>query len=158
MLDAREIRPLTHFLTGSSERIRAGAPDRAEKWLAGLFAAIVSLEDMPVRCPLIPEAKELGFAARQLLYGKDRGVYRITFCIREEGRHVRILRIWHSSAMQLPLTTWSRPPPFGIQVTEEVALSQSAANSGLPEPKASDNYRNASRPTPIRKPGPPHRT
>ncbi len=69
----------------------------AEKWLVRLFAAILSLDNMPVRCPLIPEAAELGFPARQLLYGKGRGVYRIIFHIREEERHVRILRIWHSS-------------------------------------------------------------
>jgi plasmid stabilization system protein ParE len=79
------------------ERILEAASIHAEKWLAGLFAAILSLKDMPVRCPLIPEADELGFPARQLLYGKGRGVYRIIFDIREEERHVRILRIWHSS-------------------------------------------------------------
>ena len=78
------------------ERIREAASIHAEKWLAGLFAAILSLEDMPVRCPLIPEADELGFPAR-LLYGKGKGVYRIIFHIREEERHVRILRIWHGS-------------------------------------------------------------
>jgi plasmid stabilization system protein ParE len=82
---------------GAFERIRKAAPIHAEKWLAGLFAAILSLEDMPFRCPLIPEADELGFPARQLLYGKGRGVYRIIFDIREEERHVRILRIWHGS-------------------------------------------------------------
>jgi plasmid stabilization system protein ParE len=63
------------------ERIREAAPLRAEKWLVRLFAAILSLERMPARCPLISEAQELGFSARHLLYGKGRGV----------------LRIWHGS-------------------------------------------------------------
>jgi plasmid stabilization system protein ParE len=79
------------------ERIREAAPARAEKWLIRLFASILSLDDMPVRCALVPEATELGFPARQLLYGKGKGVYRIIFHIREDEQHVRILRIWHSS-------------------------------------------------------------
>jgi plasmid stabilization system protein ParE len=79
------------------QRIRKAVPTRAEKWLKGLFATILSLDEMPVRCPLIPEAAELGFSARQLLYGKGRGVYRIIFHIQEEEQQVRVLRIWHSS-------------------------------------------------------------
>lgn len=69
----------------------------AEKWLVRLFAAIDTLEEAPARCPVIPEAAELGFPARHLLYGRGSGVYRIIFHIREEEQHVRILRIWHSS-------------------------------------------------------------
>jgi plasmid stabilization system protein ParE len=79
------------------ERIREVAPDHAAQWLVRLFTAILSLDDMPVRCPLIPEAAELGFPARQSLYGKGRGVYRIIFNIQQEERHVRVLRIWHGS-------------------------------------------------------------
>lgn len=79
------------------ERIREAAPMHAEKWLVRLFAAIDSLNESPARCPVIPEAAELGFPAHHLLYGKRRGVYRIIFDIREEERHVRVLRIWHSS-------------------------------------------------------------
>jgi len=72
-------------------------PLHAEKWLVRLFMAIDSLQESPARCPVIPEAAELGFPARHLLYGKGRGVYRIVFHIREEERHVRVLRIWHAS-------------------------------------------------------------
>jgi plasmid stabilization system protein ParE len=79
------------------ERIREAAPMHAQKWLTGLFKAIFSLENMPARCPVIAEAKELGFPARHLLYGKGRGVYHIIFHIREDEQHVRVLRIWHSS-------------------------------------------------------------
>lgn len=64
------------------ERIRDAAPTHAEKWLSRLFAAISSLDKQPARCPVIPEARELGFPARHLLYGKGRGVYRIIFHIR----------------------------------------------------------------------------
>ncbi len=79
------------------ERIREAAPMHAEKWLTRLFEAIFSLDELPARCPVIPEAKELGYPARHLLYGKGKGVYRIIFHIREEEQHVRVLRVWHTS-------------------------------------------------------------
>jgi plasmid stabilization system protein ParE len=79
------------------ERIREAAPMHAEKWLTGLFRAILSLEEIPARCPVIPEAIELGYPARHLQYGKRKGVYRIIFHIREDEQHVRVLRIWHAS-------------------------------------------------------------
>lgn len=81
-------------------RIRAVAPLRAAPWLTGLFAAVRTLADMPTRCPVIPEAEEIGVPLRQLLYGKRRGIYRIIFDIQEispEGSRVRVLRIWHGS-------------------------------------------------------------
>jgi plasmid stabilization system protein ParE len=81
------------------ERIREAAPTHAEQWLVRLFAAIDTLSWNPARCPVIAEAKELGFSARHLLYGKGRGLYRIVFDIREKERHVRVLRIWHSDAI-----------------------------------------------------------
>lgn len=79
------------------ERIRAAAPLHAERWLARLFEAIFSLDKLPTRCPVIPEAKELGFPARHLLYGKGNGVYRIIFHVQKDERDVRVLRIWHAS-------------------------------------------------------------
>ena len=79
------------------ERIRELAPMHAERWLTRLFKAIFSLDEHPARCPVIPEAKELGYPARQLLYGKGKGVLRIIFHIREDEHHVRVLRIWYGS-------------------------------------------------------------
>ena len=82
------------------EHIREVAPRSAAKWLRGLFAAIQTLEEMPARCLLIPEADELGHPARQLFYGKRTGIYRIIFDIQEqsvEGPRVRVLRIRHGS-------------------------------------------------------------
>jgi hypothetical protein len=52
------------------ERIREAAPMHAEKWLTALFEAIFSPEKIPARCPVIPEAKVLGYPVRHLLYGK----------------------------------------------------------------------------------------
>ncbi|HZL56651.1 MAG TPA: type II toxin-antitoxin system RelE/ParE family toxin [Bryobacteraceae bacterium] len=78
------------------ERIREAAPRHAEKWLTRLFVAILTLDQNPIRCPVIREAPELGFTARHLLYGSGRGAYRIIFHIREDERHVQVLRIWHA--------------------------------------------------------------
>ena len=61
--------------------IREIAPSGAARWLRGLFAAIMTLNDMPARCPTIPEATDLGHEARHLLYGKRTSVYRIIFDI-----------------------------------------------------------------------------
>ena len=62
-----------------------------------LFEAILSLDRLPTRCPVIPEAKDLGYPARHLLFGKGNGVYRIIFHVRENERDVHVLRIWHAS-------------------------------------------------------------
>jgi plasmid stabilization system protein ParE len=97
----------TVSLSGSAEAdayavfdyIREVAPASAARWLTGLFAAIQTLAEMPARCPLIPEADELGHPLRHLLYGKRTGMYRIIFDIQEdseEGPRVRVLRIWRA--------------------------------------------------------------
>ena len=79
------------------ERIHAAVPRHAEKWLTRLFEAIFSLDKLPTRCPVITEARELGYPARHLLFGKGNGVYRIIFHVQEDEQHVRILRVWHAS-------------------------------------------------------------
>lgn len=81
-------------------RIREAAPDSADKWLRGLFTALMSLNDMPARCPVVPETDEFGHEVRHLLYGRRTSVYRILFDIQErsgEGPRVRVLRIWHGA-------------------------------------------------------------
>ena len=79
------------------ERIREAAPLHAEKWLTRLFEAILTLGELPARCLVIPEAGQLGYEIRHLLFGKGNGVYRIIFPIKEEEKHVRVLRVWHAS-------------------------------------------------------------
>jgi len=86
------------------ERINEVAPRSADKWLRGLFAAIGTLADMPARCPVIPEADEIGHLVRHLLYGKGVAVYRIIFDVQEksaEGPRVRVLRIWRGSRAEI---------------------------------------------------------
>ena len=41
-------------------------PEAAERWFHGLAQAIFSLEDLPERCPVIPEQEEFSFEIRHL--------------------------------------------------------------------------------------------
>jgi len=87
--------PLVQAPVGNVKR----CPSGAARWLTRLFATITTLADMPARCPIIPEADELGRPLRHLLYGRRTGTYRIIFDIQEdseEGPRVRVLRIWRA--------------------------------------------------------------
>lgn len=86
------------------EHIREQSPEAAEQWLIGPFQAIFTLSEMPRRCPMIPEADEIGREIHHLLYDKRTGTYHIIFDIdeeSEEGPCVRVLRIWHGSRNRL---------------------------------------------------------
>lgn len=54
-----------------------------------------SLEEEPERCPLAAEAENLKVELRELLFGKRRGVYRISFTI--EGEVINVLHIRHAA-------------------------------------------------------------
>ena len=71
------------------------SPGGASRWWNGLEAAILSLEEMPARCPLAPEDEEFEEEIRELLYGKRQHRYRILFTIREET--VVVLHIRHGA-------------------------------------------------------------
>jgi plasmid stabilization system protein ParE len=75
------------------------APHAATRWFDGLVDAVLSLEEMPRRCPLAPEAEMLGVEVRQLLYGKRAGRYRIVFRIYddEDPLVVRVAAIRHGA-------------------------------------------------------------
>jgi plasmid stabilization system protein ParE len=85
----------------SFESIRELSPDRARAWYEGILAAFRSLETMPERCPVIPEADEIGVRIRHLLYGKRSAKYRIIFHV--EGDDVFILRVRHGSRDKLTI-------------------------------------------------------
>lgn len=79
------------------------APEAIGGWQARLTAALASFAFMPNRCPFARENNDFpGITVRQLLYGKERGVYRALFYViepddeHEEGV-VRILRVLHGS-------------------------------------------------------------
>lgn len=70
-------------------------PSYAVEWYNGILEAISSLQRFPARCALAPISSAFERKIRQLLYGKERGVYRIIFTIRDDT--VIVLRVLHSS-------------------------------------------------------------
>jgi len=77
----------------AAEYIRQFAPETATRWFDRLLEAILSLTELPKRCPLAPETATLGMELRQLFYGKRRGTYRIVFRIYEETPGEGIVRV-----------------------------------------------------------------
>jgi plasmid stabilization system protein ParE len=75
------------------QRINEQGRNSAEKWRAGLIAAVEALEANPERYPEAPEAEWYGAGLREFYYGKRRNTYRILFEVRENV--VYILRVRH---------------------------------------------------------------
>ena len=75
------------------------SPEGAARWWNGLEAAILSLEELPARCPLAPENDAFEEEIRQLFHGKRQGRYRILFTIREQT--VVVLHIRHGARKHL---------------------------------------------------------
>jgi plasmid stabilization system protein ParE len=75
-------------------------PEAAERWFRGLVEAIYSLEDLPDRCPVIPEHDEFPFEIRHLIYFSHRIVFRVE---REIGRVV-VYRVYHGARQRLNQT------------------------------------------------------
>ena len=75
------------------ERIHGEDSAAARKWYLGLKAAILSLEDLPNRCPVTREDPKL----RNFLYGRKPHVYRVIFRVVERERRVEVLHIRHGA-------------------------------------------------------------
>jgi toxin ParE1/3/4 len=66
-------------------------PQAADVWWNGLLEAIFSLENMPLRCPVVPEQKHFAQELRHLIYFSHRIVFSIT------KKQVVVLRLHHVS-------------------------------------------------------------
>jgi plasmid stabilization system protein ParE len=51
--------------------------EAAARWFRGLVAAIYSLEELPERCPLVPEQAEFPFEIRHLVYYSHRIIFAV---------------------------------------------------------------------------------
>jgi toxin ParE1/3/4 len=71
------------------------APDSAaaRQWYRGLKQAILSLAEVPNRCPVTPENKRL----RHLLYGRKPHFYRVIYRVDSRRRQVNVLHIRHGA-------------------------------------------------------------
>jgi len=65
----------------------------AVKWVDEIERQIDSLENFPMRCPVIPEVNELEKEYRHLIYGNYRTIFRI------EGSKVIIMRVIHGARL-----------------------------------------------------------
>jgi plasmid stabilization system protein ParE len=68
-------------------------PSAAKKLIEALRKQIVSLEQFPFRCPIIPESREIGVNYRHIIYNKYRTIFRI------KGKRVIILRVIHGARL-----------------------------------------------------------
>jgi plasmid stabilization system protein ParE len=75
------------------EEIHAEYSDTALNWYRGFKEAILSLEQMPYRCPVTNE--NLRF--RHLLYGRKPHVYRVIYRVLEKEKQVEVLHIRHGA-------------------------------------------------------------
>ncbi|HKQ49582.1 MAG TPA: type II toxin-antitoxin system RelE/ParE family toxin [Phycisphaerae bacterium] len=67
------------------------SPENALKWANQIEDAILSLKEVPERCPLAPESEEFNVAIRHLVIGN----YRVLFTIR--GDEVHVLHVRHGA-------------------------------------------------------------
>jgi plasmid stabilization system protein ParE len=65
----------------------------AFRWFNRLERALLTLEQMPARCPVTPEDAHL----RHLLYGKKPHIYRVIYRVMENREEVEILHIRHGA-------------------------------------------------------------
>jgi hypothetical protein len=69
------------------------SPATADRWYTGLEKAIAKLRRMPARHPIAEdESEQLGVTLRQILYGRQPGVFRILFSIEDDTVTVHDVR------------------------------------------------------------------
>ena len=73
--------------------INAEESDAALEWYRGLKEAVLTLEELPNRCPVTSEKAQL----RHLLYGNKPHVYRVIFRVVEKQKRVDVLHIRHGA-------------------------------------------------------------
>ena len=98
-------------ITRSAERdalgiyhyIERDSPARAAQWFAEMERQIRTLSQLPKRCPVIPEADDIGVEYRHLVSGPYRTIFRI------EGTTVWVVRVLHGVQL-LDTSTLETPP------------------------------------------------
>jgi plasmid stabilization system protein ParE len=75
------------------DEVDAGKSRAARKWYAGFKDAILSLEELPHRCPIVRRTGQI----RQLVYGQEPQVYLVFYRILEKRKQIDILHIRHGA-------------------------------------------------------------
>lgn len=89
--------PAERDIEEAVEFIAANSTEVASKWLSGLQEAIQTLEEMPARHALIPEAGMIGVPYRSLPYFSHRVIYRLD----EANAQVFVVRVYHGARKPL---------------------------------------------------------
>jgi len=75
------------------EALAAGQSNAARRWYIGLKSAILGLEELPHRCPIVRKRGRI----RQFLYGHKPHVYLVLFRVLEKENLVQVLHIRHGA-------------------------------------------------------------
>ncbi len=66
---------------------------KAAQWFAEIERQIRTISRLPKRCPVIPEADDIGVEYRHLIWGSYRTIFRI------EGSTVWVVRVLHGAQL-----------------------------------------------------------
>jgi plasmid stabilization system protein ParE len=88
-ITTRAERDLAHLFA----KINAEHSDTALRWYRDLKDAVLSLEELPNRCPLIRGGKKL----RHLFYGQKPHAYRVIYRVLQKQERVEVLHIGHGA-------------------------------------------------------------
>jgi toxin ParE1/3/4 len=80
-------------VVGIYEYIADRSPERAGKWFAEIERQAQALSQNPKRCPVIPEADDIGLEYRHLIWSHYRTVFRI------QGGTVYVVRVIHGAQL-----------------------------------------------------------
>ena len=80
----------------------ARAPQRGARWFNGLEQAVLSLDQLPKRCPVAPESIDPDHAVHVLSYGRKPNVYRIFFTVDDDARLVRVVHVGRGARQRPP--------------------------------------------------------
>ena len=75
------------------EHIERSAPERAAKWFVEVERQMRTLSQLPRRCPVIPEADDIGVEYRHLIWGNYRTIFRV------ERDTVVVVRVIHGAQL-----------------------------------------------------------
>jgi plasmid stabilization system protein ParE len=80
-------------VVGIYEYIERSSPAGAVEWFAEIERQAQALARFPKRCPVVPEAADIGVEYRHLIWGQYRTVFRI------EGDTVYVVRVIHGARL-----------------------------------------------------------
>ena len=85
-------RPAQRDIAAARDWIAERNPAAAARWFDTLYETIGSLELLPERCPLAPEARFFQMEIREIFHGRRQHKYRILFMVSEKAVHILHVR------------------------------------------------------------------